>query len=59
MDAVVNDDGCLEGPVKYAQILDEGAIDVGAVFAVEAIGEVFILWVENSDHFISIFALKS
>jgi hypothetical protein len=59
VDTVVHDDRCLEGSVKTAQVLDEGAVDEGAVLAVEAMGKVFVFRVEDCDNFVSIFALKN
>lgn len=58
MDAVVDDDGCLDGAVKTAQVLDESSINEGAVFAVEAMGEVFVVRVKYGNDLVSIFSLK-
>lgn len=59
MNAVVDDDGLVEGSAQPSEVFNVGTIDVAAVLAVKSGCEVAVLGVEDGDHLVGVVPLRS
>lgn len=57
LDAVVYDYSWTEASAKRIQIFVEYVVDLGALLAVESVGEVLVVWIKNLDNFVRVLLL--